>query len=45
MAYLADGQTENGKTYLEKYLTLETDEDAKAEVEARLRALESEESE
>jgi len=40
MTYLLDGQTDQARTYLEKYLELETDPELRAEVEARLEAIE-----
>ncbi len=40
LAYLLDGQTVQGRYYLERYLELETDPVMIAEVEARLRAIE-----
>ncbi len=39
MAYLADGQIENARYYLERYIGFETDETLIAEVQARLNAL------
>jgi len=41
MAYLAAGQNANARTHLEKYLQLETNEQAKEDVRARLRALDT----
>ncbi|MFH1675819.1 MAG: tetratricopeptide repeat protein [bacterium] len=45
LAYLADGQTGEGKTYLKRYIKLETDPDLRAAAEARLKAIEDSEKE
>lgn len=45
LAYISDDQTCEGRTYLEKYVELETDPEARAEAEQRLDAVQCDESE
>jgi hypothetical protein len=45
LAYLADEQPCEGKKYLETYIDLETDEQAKEEARSRLNAVQCEETE
>ncbi len=44
LAYLLDGQTSEGKGYLQRYIELETDPDLRAKAEERLRAIEGDDA-